>query len=59
MKTSKSDQSYIMHTAMLEASIQESIKLDDLTTRPSVRNDGSWVILQLSTKKVIFRKSFK
>lgn len=58
MKTTKDDQAYIMHTALLEASVQEGIDYDDLTTRPSVRNDGSWVIIQKSTKKVIFRKSF-
>lgn len=55
----KDDQAFIMGTAMLEASIQEKIDIDDLLTRPSVRNDGSWVIIQKSTKKVIFRKSFK
>ena len=46
-------------TAMLEASIEENIAIGDLITRPSVRNDGSWVILQKSTKKVLFRKRFK
>lgn len=59
MKTSKSDQSFIMNTAMLEVSIQENISMDDLLTRESVRNDGSWVVIQKSTKKVMFRKLFK
>ncbi len=58
MKTSKSDQAFIMNTAMLEISIQESIEMNDLLTRESVRNDGSWVVLQKSTKKVLFRKKF-
>lgn len=59
MKTaSKSDQSYIMGTAKLEISIAENIDMDDLIARESVHNDGSWVVLQKSTKKVLFRKKF-
>ena len=58
-KVSESDRSFIMNTAMLECSIQENIPMEDLMTRPSVRNDESWVIIQKSTKLVVFRKSFK
>jgi hypothetical protein len=58
VKTKESDQAYIMHTALLEISIQESIDYDDLIYRKSVRNNGSWVVIRKSTKKVLFRKSF-
>lgn len=57
MKTA--DKKFIMETALLEISIAENIKIDDLSTRESVRNDGSWVVVQKSTKKVLFRKTFK
>lgn len=58
MATSKANQSYIMNTTALEISIAENIPLGDLITRPSVRNDGTWVVLQKSTKRVVFRKRF-
>lgn len=57
-KVSKSDRSFIMNTVMLECSIQENIPMDDLETRPSVRNDNSWVIIRKSTRLVVFRKKF-
>lgn len=57
MKTT--DKKFIMETVMLEISIQEKIDISDLFTRESVRKDGSWVVLQKSTKKVLYRKTFR
>ena len=52
------DQKFVMETAALECSIQESIPFEKLVVKKSIRNDGSWVILNKDTKKVMFRKKF-
>lgn len=59
MKTSKNDQHYIMNTAMLEVSIQENISMNDLAIRVSVKEFDTYLVVQLSNKKIWFKKTFK
>lgn len=61
MKTSKSDQSYIMNTAILECSIQENVEISEL--RLIQGKSGTWYIISRKKDdngkpKIYFKKKF-
>jgi hypothetical protein len=62
---SKSDQEFIMQTAMLECSISEGIDFDSIFLLESRKNKGTWFIVDCATyadksakTKVWFKKTF-
>jgi hypothetical protein len=56
---SQTDQIYIMNTALLEVSTFENVDYNDLQLRKSKKTVATWYIIQVSTKKIWFKKTFK